>query len=179
MGRRLCGRGLIVGSVSCGSLFDGTATCRCSGDGGCKCFPGWYGSRCDMSTNSSCVIDTDCGGPEQGTCVSNVCVCSHGHAGPHCDPCEKGNYGSCNVTCDEELDCSKNGRSEYPRSYSFPSLHASHIFPMATRAWHLSNILALTVNSCLQLTRSPSLRSTDAVQSTIWLATCPRFASHC
>ena len=109
-----------MGSVSCGSLFDSTATCRCSGKGDCKCFPGWYGSRCDMSTNSSCVIDTDCGGPEQGTCVSSVCVCSHGHAGPHCDPCEKGHYGSGNVTCDEKLDCSDNGRSRINPIQRFP-----------------------------------------------------------
>ena len=176
----LCGRGHFVGFVSCESFFDGNATFRCTGDGDCECFPGWYGSRCDMSTNSSCVIDTDCGGPEQGTCVSNVCVCSHGHAGPHCDPCEENHYGSCHALCEAELNCSKHGRSEYPRPGSCPSLCATHQVYMATRAWYLAHTtLASPVNSCLQLTRSPSLRSTDAVQSTIWLATCPRFASHC
>ena len=77
-------------SVQIGQSFTlflhlGMCPVLCSGngdyeDGVCRCFPGWKGIECQLSSNE-CEV-ADCNG--NGKCVNGLCVCARGFTGKHC-----------------------------------------------------------------------------------------------
>ena len=118
--------------TSCDAVVNCSAQGRCRPDGDCLCFSGWIGDRCHLNSSNvsnllqgkACTINLDCGGPQQGECISGRCRCWAGHKGLNCVPCAEDRYGTlCTADCAEERDCSGHGRC----SWSAPG--ACNCFP--------------------------------------------------
>jgi hypothetical protein len=79
-------------SVTCDAKVDCSRNGRCQGqDGSCICDHGWTGPSCNQSAAASPTPDNRL----------------HGRA------CKRDDYsGSCSVTCDAKVDCSRNGRCQ-------------------------------------------------------------------
>eukprot|EP00760_Papus_ankaliazontas_P016627 PhM_4_TR16815/c1_g1_i2/m.104511 len=98
-------------------------TCMTSGRnmtiGHCKCYPGWYGLKCDTACNmATCSFNGTCNanyqrcngtyGIESECTPSNspLCHCNGNYAGTHCDTCRTGFWGK---GCKHKCKC--NGQS--------------------------------------------------------------------